>query len=140
MSYEPAEDGGPDPQTVTRPSRVQAGGCPGSFIFHEADSGGHDPQRLRARPGSSRRPLPDGFTIHERTTDYSKATPCGAARFPAGARTLPGSSSRAESGAIEAHGLHRALVSSEARFLIGSLSIEARAGLEPASPALQAGT
>lgn len=37
----------------------------------------------------------------------------------------------AESGELESHGLRRALVSSEARHLAGSLSIEARAGLEP---------
>jgi hypothetical protein len=41
--------------------------------------------------------------------------PQGATRFPGGDRTLAASSSTAESGAFEAHGRSRALVSSEAR-------------------------
>ena len=52
----------------------------------------------------------------------------GATRFPDGDRTLAASSSTAESGEFESHGVTRALVSSEARPLSGSLSIEAVGG------------
>lgn len=47
----------------------------------------------------------------------------GASRFPGGGRALAASSSMAESGAVEAHALRHALVSSEARPLAGSLSM-----------------
>jgi hypothetical protein len=47
----------------------------------------------------------------------------GATRIPDGDRTLAASSSTTESGRLERHGRSRALVSSEARSLIGSLSM-----------------
>jgi hypothetical protein len=110
-----------------------------------ADDGEHDSQRSRAQPGSGRRLhpgsfiilerkaealIPSGcppsrlrtgghpsdFTFHERTTDDTITTP---SRVPPGFRPGPGPCRvhrpRAESGAVEAHGANRALVSSEAR-------------------------
>jgi hypothetical protein len=100
-----AEDGGPDPLAVTRLTRIRIG------------------DRLHG-----------GFIFRERRTEIPTPIPLGTARFPAGAGYPPGSSSKAESGAIEAHGVTRALVSSEARPLAGSLSVVRREGLAPSRP------
>jgi hypothetical protein len=136
MSYEPAEDGGLAPQAAIRPSRVQAGACPGRFIFHSDNS-----TRIaevpplspcRAHPGSSRGPRLGGFTIHERRTESpSLSERYSPIRFPSEAGAPAGSSSKAERGEFESHGCRRALVSSEAGRPARSLSMEARQGIEP---------
>ena len=47
------------------------------------------PRRFRRRPASNGRRRPGRFTLHNwRMADHSKATPCGANRFPADARDL----------------------------------------------------
>jgi hypothetical protein len=61
--------------------------------------------------------------IHGRRTENSNPSARAPVRFPDDAGALTGSSSMAESGAVEAHAQRRALVSSEARSLIGSLSL-----------------
>jgi hypothetical protein len=46
-----AEDGGPDPQTVTRPTRLPTEGRPGGFIFPERRADYSKAMPLRARSG-----------------------------------------------------------------------------------------
>jgi hypothetical protein len=53
VSYEPAEDGGHDPQRATAPCRVQSGGrSPGGFVF---------PVRMTEDPTPSPSPDPSRF-------------------------------------------------------------------------------
>jgi hypothetical protein len=63
-----------------------------------------------------------------RRTESSNLSACAPIRLPSGAGTLTGSSSMAESGELESHAARRALVSSEARPLAGSLSLRAPGG------------
>jgi hypothetical protein len=100
--------------------RCRSGGAPSV-----AECGGPDPLALaRLIPLRTGGHLHGSFTLHERRTENSNPSPCGPNRFPAGARNLTGSFSTAESGAVEAHGRNRALVSSEAQgTLPGSLSM-----------------
>ena len=102
---------------------------PGAHTPHPASTGGH---------------LHGSFTLHEWRTENSNPSPCEPNRFPAGARTLTGSFSRAESGAFEAHGVNRALVSREAQgpawFTLQnrgtrqrSLGADRQSGVEPSS-------
>jgi hypothetical protein len=131
MSYEPAEDGGHDPQPLAEPGRVQTGGRSLAASSSRADSGGPDPQPLRAHPISNRRQRPRLLHYPERRTEHSKPSTYAPVRVPDDAGALTGSSSMAESGELESHAAKRALVSSEARPLAGSLPIEGRRGIEP---------
>jgi hypothetical protein len=117
MSYEPAEAGEHDSQPVRARPLSRRWLPPGSFSFQSGSRrsrppGGHPPQ-----PGSSRWPLLDGFTIHARRTESPSPSefprPPG---FQPGPAPWPVHSPCAESGALEAHTLRCALVSSEARF------------------------
>jgi hypothetical protein len=108
MSYEPAEDGSLGPQAVIRPSRVQAGACPGRFIFHfdQATRIAEvlPPSPGRGPPGFEPGPRLGGFTIHERRTESpSLSEPRSPSRFPSNAGAPAGSSSKAESGEFESH-------------------------------------
>jgi hypothetical protein len=87
----------------------------------------------RARPLSGRRPPPGGFTLQGRkTVDTIHKTLQAPTRFPGGDRAPAASSSvSGERSNRSPHHRGCALVSSEARSLIGSLSI---LGYEPPSP------
>jgi hypothetical protein len=98
-----ADDGGPDPQRLAPPIRFRAGGCRPAASSSLADGAGVEPAH------GLRRGL----------------------RFPAAHLANSVSHPPAESGALEAHARGRALVSSEARSLIGSLSSVPHPGFEP---------
>jgi hypothetical protein len=82
-----ADDGGPDPQPVTGPIPLRTGGCPLTASSSRADGTGFEP-------------------AHDSCRDL---------RFPAGHLANSVSHPGAESGAVEAHALRRALASNEAR-------------------------
>ena len=106
-----------------RLAQVQAGFRRQSDCASKAEGGGNAPHGLRRHPGSSRGLLLGSFTFPgggRWTRSTAIARPFAFQTTPA---TLAGSSSNAESGEIESHGLRRALVSSVARRLAGSLSM-----------------
>ena len=118
----PADAAGVEPARP-RLARVQAG------FRRQVGLRIHDAERARvelARPklncfrGRSRRRSGCLSIVEEGVLETHSQ---GATRFPDGDRTLAASSSTAESGRLERHGRSRALVSSEARSLIGSLSM-----------------
>jgi hypothetical protein len=93
------------------PGRVRAGGCTLTASLSMAENGELESQRLRAHPPSKRSRHPDRFILQERRAENSNPTRNGAHSLAA----RPGTLTR-------------------------SLSIEARAGFEPAWTALQAAT
>jgi hypothetical protein len=107
------------------------------------EGGGHAPQRLRAHPGSGRGLLLGSFTFRGGGRSTRSPATNAPVRFPDDAGALTGSSSRrrAEKSNPTPYGAHS--LAARPGALAGSLSIsslEASAGFEPASPALQAGT
>src|SRR5262249_54131181 len=107
---------------LAHPAGFRPVAAPGGFTF-PPESGGLDPQRLRAQPASNGCPHRAGSLSLAEDGGLDPQTDGRPARLPAGGRAPTASSSAAESGAIEAHGRSRALVSSEARDLPGSLSL-----------------
>ena len=93
-------------------ARCRAGGAPSI-----EERGGADPHRERGQPLSGRCPPPGGFSFHwscsparrDQAGDgrgwRTRISPRRAARFPAGASRLAGSSSE-EGGRIERHGYY----------------------------------
>jgi hypothetical protein len=88
-----------------------------------AEDGGPDPLRLPAHPISNRGTASMTVSSSMAEDGVLETHSQGATRFPDDDPTLAASSSTAESGRLERHGRSRALVSSEARSLIGSLSM-----------------
>lgn len=107
------------------------------------EGGGHAPQRLRTHPGSGRGLLLGSFTLH----GGGRSTRSSALVRPFAFQTTPVPGPvhppYAESGELESHTCGAHSLAARPGALAGSLSIsslEAPAGFEPASPALQAGT
>ena len=115
-----AEDSNP---SACAPSRIQTGGRALAASPSDAESGGPDPQRLPAHPASNgSAPWRVHFPWRMAQELNLLRTRAPTARFQRGALPV-GQPSAAESGAFEAHTRGCALVSSEARSLIGSLSL-----------------
>ena len=101
--------------------------------YEPAEDGGHDPQRVSARPLSRRWPRP--WRLRLPRVD-------GGGPGPRQIRLPGAASSRAESGAIEAHAFRRALASNEARYARPVHSPRCyvrREGVEPSRPLGHAG-
>jgi hypothetical protein len=112
---------------AVKPARVFKARCRAGGAPSRAESGELESQRLRAHPRSKRSPRP--WRVHSpnrlpgpvrtgrgwQRTENSNLTACAAARFPAGASRLAGSSSMAEGGRLERHGVTRAPLSGRAR-------------------------
>jgi hypothetical protein len=139
----PADAAGVEPARP-RLARVQAGFRHQIGLRTHERRGRESNSQGRSSTAFGAGPVADRVASPWRRTEYSKPTRKGATRFPGGDRTLTASSSVdrtgvepayarwgsspctariAESGELESHGVTRALVSSEARPLAGSLSV-----------------
>ena len=111
---------------ASRPPQVFKTRCRAGGASSRAEDGGPDPLRLPAHPISNRGPPPRRLHLPRlsrpmradgrwRRTENSNPSAFAPGRFPSSASTLAGSSSRAEGGAVEAHGVIRASLSGRAR-------------------------
>jgi hypothetical protein len=93
-----------------------------------AEDGGPDPLPSRAHPISNRDHLHGGSIFHERKAEVPSPSGHPPIPLPTGAGRLPVHFPRAESDRLERHGRSRAVVSSDAQSLIGSLSMSGGRG------------
>ena len=123
----PAEGEGVEPHGLTAATGFQGQLPQPAAHLPSAESGGTEPHRLataaRFRNGACH---PAGSLSMEEDGELESQGLPTPTRFPDGDHHPVVSSPVAESGEIESHGVTRALVSSEARSLIGSLSMITR--------------